>query len=202
MEVCMLEYIKGILVASNPQKVVIEVGNMGYGLSIPLNVYPSLPHVGEQVLLYIARVIREHFHRHFGFLAPEDRDLFQQMNDISGMGPKTALSLLGHLQKEELASAIAHANVSLLSKIPGIGKRTAERLIVEMRGKIAQEGSKIPGRLADGCKNGLSCDAINALTHLGYGMRQAQQAVQHALTSFEVTPSLTNLIRRALKGVN
>ena len=198
----MLEYIKGILVASDPHKVVIEVGNMGHGLSIPLNVYPSLPHVGNEVLLYVACITREHFQRHFGFLTQEERALFQQMNDISGMGPKTALSLLGHLQKEELASAIARANVSLLSTIPGIGKRTAERLIVEMRGKITQKSSERSSPFIGSGKKSLSCDAINALTHLGYGVRQAEQAVEHALHSFDLKPSLNDLIRRALKGVN
>ncbi len=198
----MLEYIKGVLVISTPQKVVIEVGGMGHALSIPRNAYPFLLDLGKEVLLYVACVIRENFERHFGFLTSEERDLFEKVNEISGMGPKTALSLLGHLQKGELASAIVQNDVSCLSKIPGIGKRTAERLILEMRGKIPQEPNEKSFLPPGHPKQGLICDAINALTHLGYGVRQAQQAVQGALDSFACTPSLTDLIRRALKGAN
>ena len=194
----MLEYIKGILVASNPEKVVIDLNGMGYSLFTPLNVHTLLPQIGERVLLYVASIIREQFHRHFGFLTLEERDLFEKVSEISGMGPKIALALIGHLGRDELHLAIAHSNISLLCKIPGIGKKTAERLIVEMRGKIDKTLSKAVSTHEQSSPHR---DATNALISLGYSSFQANQAVKGALASVDSEPPLSELIKLALKGI-
>ena len=195
----MLEYIKGILVASNPEKVVIDVNGMGYALFTPFNVHTLLPQIGEKVVLYVASVIREQFHRHFGFLTVEERDLFEKVSEISGIGPKIALALIGHLERGVLDSAIIHSNIPLLCKIPGIGKRTAERLIVEMRGKM---GKTLGQAVSTHEPSPPHRDATNALVTLGYTPSQANQAVKGALASFDSPPPLSDLIKVALKGMN
>lgn len=197
----MLEYIKGILVDANSQKVIIDVNGIGHGLFIPLSTYASLPQLGEEVLLYISSIIREDSHRHFGFLTQEERSFFEMINDISGIGPKTSLALIGHLNIHDLELAITQTNISLLSKIPGIGKKTAERIVVEMRDKIHKRIKPISSSISIKSKNYLNHDAINALINLGYNTLQAQKAVQNALNSFESSPSLSDLISRALKGI-
>lgn len=198
----MFEYIKGILVNANPQKAIIDVNGIGYGLSIPLSTYSNLPQIGEQVLLYTSSIIREDSHRLFGFLSEEEKNLFEIARETSGIGPKTALSLIGHLSSDELESAIADANTLLLSKIPGIGKKTAERLIVEMRDKIHKKLKMDPSSSPKKNKDFLNQDAMQALINLGYNSLQAHQSIQHALKSFKSPPNLTDLITRALKGMN
>jgi len=198
----MLEYIKGILVDATPYKAVIDVNGIGYGLLIPLSTYSTLPQIGEEILLYISSIIREDSHRHFGFLSKEERHLFEMVSDVSGIGPKTALALIGHLNSNDLESAITHANVSLLSKIPGIGKKTAERLIVEMRDKIHKRLKSVTPAISIKGKDHLNNDAINALMNLGYNTLQAQKAVQNARSHFDSPPSLSDLISHALKGVS
>lgn len=196
----MLEYIKGILVDAAPEKAVIDVNGIGHALFIPLSTYSSLPQVGEEVMLYISSVIREDSHRHFGFLSKEERNLFEMVSDVSGIGPKTALALIGHLSSADLESAITHANVNLLSKIPGIGKKTAERLIVEMRDKIHKKLKSVGPAIPVKGKDCLTNDAMNALMNLGYNTLQAQKAVQKALTTFDAPPPLNELITSALRG--
>ena len=197
----MLEYIKGVLVDANPQKAVIDVNGLGYGLLIPLSTYSNLPQIGETILLYISSVIREDSHRHFGFLSLEERSLFEMVHDVSGIGPKTALALIGHLDSSDLESAIVHANVSLLSKIPGIGKKTAERLIVEMRDKIHKRLKSVTPSIPIKGKDHLTNDAMSALMNLGYNTLRAQQAVKNALSTYDEPPPLSELIGSALKGI-
>jgi len=198
----MLEYVKGILVSSMPSKAVIDVGGVGYGLLIPLSTYSQLPQMGEEVLLYISSVIREDSHRYFGFISPEERALFEMVSDVSGIGPKTALTLIGHLSHTDLESAITHANVSLLSKIPGIGKKTAERLIVEMRDKIHKKLKNVTPSVASASQSDhVTGDAMSALMNLGYNALQAQKAVQKAHEGFSSPPTITELIGAALKGI-
>ena len=198
----MLEYVKGVLVDATPNKAVIDVNGVGHGLFIPLSTYSNLPQVGEEVLLYISTVIREDSHRHFGFLSRAERDLFEMVSDVSGIGPKTALALIGHLDHADLESAITHANVTLLSKIPGIGKKTAERLIVEMRDKIHKKLKHIAPSIPVKGKDNLNQDAMSALMNLGYNTLQAQKAVQQALSQFDSPPPLSELISSALKGIS
>jgi Holliday junction DNA helicase RuvA len=192
----MLEYIRGNLIESSPSKAVIDVQGLGYALCIPLSVYSRLPNAGSQIIFYISTIIREDSHKLYGFLTQHDRDLFEKMNEISGIGPKTSLALVGHMDANDLQTAIATANLSLLSKIPGIGKKTAERLIVELRGKF-----KSQQKAADATSepSNHASDAIQALIHLGYNPLIAQKAVKSALNSSNETLSLSELITTALR---
>src|SRR5437879_235739 len=107
----MLEYIRGKLTESSPEKAVVEVGGIGYRLSIPFNSFAKLPALGKEVQLYIYSHIREDSHRYFGFLTTEERDLFEEFNLISGVGPKTALALIGHIELQDLFFAVSQNNV-------------------------------------------------------------------------------------------
>ena len=200
----MFEYIQGKLVEYSPHQAVIDVNGVGYRLLIPLSTYTHMPQLGSQMLLYISTVIREDSHRYFAFLNRKERDFFEKLSDISGIGPKTALNLIGHMDSTSLEEAIASANIFLLSKVPGIGKKTAERLIVELKDKI-EKGSiaKIPSTLAThkSERDSTISDALNALMNLGYNAMQAQKAIKKALERFEGEPELSTLITTALKGI-
>ena len=200
----MFEYIKGTLVEISPQKAVVDVNGMGYLLYIPLSSFSAAPPIGEEVIFYISPVIREDSYRNFAFLSCEERDLFEKISDVSGIGPKTALALIGHLDSTNLETAITTANVTLLSKIPGIGKKTAERLIVELRDKILKGIKKMP--LPSSSKtlkpeDRVINDALSALINLGYNSLQAQQAIKKALTHYDDPPPIGDLIKTALSGI-
>lgn len=201
----MFEYIKGILVSLQPHKAVVDVHGVGYLLHIPLSAFSAMPPIGQEITFYISSVIREDSHKNFGFLSAEERDLFEKISTVSGIGPKTALALIGHLDANTLESAITTANSTLLSKIPGIGKKTAERLIVELRDKVLKGLKKLP--LPSAPKQSLSPedqtvnDALSALMNLGYNSLQAQQAIKKAMKNYEELPELSALIRTALSGM-
>ena len=198
------EYIKGTLISINPHKAVVDVGGIGYLLHTPLSAFSAMPPIGKEIIFYISSVIREDSHKNFGFLNLEERDLFEKISGISGVGPKTALALIGHLDTQALESAITTANSTILSKIPGIGKKTAERLIVELRDKVLKGLKKSPLKATP--QKELSeddqkmNDALSALMNLGYNSLQAQQALKKALSNFKETPELSILIRTALSN--
>ncbi|MCB1109853.1 MAG: Holliday junction branch migration protein RuvA [Chlamydiia bacterium] len=200
----MFDYIKGALISLTPHQAVVDVGGIGYLLYTPLSAFSAMPPIGEKILFYISSVIREDSHKNFGFLTREERDLFEKISAVSGIGPKTALALIGHLDSLALESAITTANSHLLSKIPGIGKKTAERLIVELRDKVLKGLKKSP--LSPSSKQEISeedhmiNDALSALMNLGYNSLQAQQAIKKALAN-EKPEDLSTLIRTALSGI-
>ncbi len=194
----MIEYIKGKLTESNPSFAVIETNGMGYKLSIPLNNYGKLPQNGEATLLYVSTVIREDAHKSYGFITKIERDFFEKLIDVSGIGPKTALALIGHMDLSDLQLAITQSNIALLSKVPGIGKKTAERLVVELKDKTAKTQESLP--IPSNVKKDVFSDALSALVNLGYQPLQAQKAVKLVLSEAKEEPDLASLITLALKA--
>jgi Holliday junction DNA helicase RuvA len=190
----MYEYIKGKLVSALPNKAVVDAHGVGYAISIALNTYSRLPQVGHEIQLFIAPIVREDAHLLYGFLSQTERDLFDRLTAVSGIGPKTAMALTGHMEISDLEMAILQSNVALLSKVPGIGKKTAERLVIELRDKIKIDISHpaTPAR-------GVIADAISALTNLGYNPMAAQKAVQKAAGDSAKEPELSKLITLALR---
>ncbi|MBM3208061.1 MAG: Holliday junction branch migration protein RuvA [Chlamydiae bacterium] len=193
----MIEYIKGLLTESSPNHAVIESHGIGYKLLIPLNNYSKLPQQGKETLLYVSTVIREDAHKSYGFCNRTERDFFEKLIDVSGIGPKTGLALIGHMDLSDLQLAISQSNVTLLSKVPGIGKKTAERLIVELKDKA----SKLPDAPATFMneKKDLFSDALSALVNLGYHPLQAQKAVKEVLNNSSEQPDLASVITSALR---
>ena len=200
----MFEYIKGTLVSITPNSAVVDVGGIGYFLSTPLSVFSAIGKIGSEVTFFISSIIREDSHRNFGFLSAQERNFFEKVSSVSGIGPKTALALIGHLDSGALQTAITTGNTTILSKIPGIGKKTAERLIIELRDKVLKELKKSP--LPSTSKHSLTKedemtnDALSALMNLGYNSLQAQNAIKKALEK-EAPSDLSALIKTALSGI-
>lgn len=192
----MLEYIRGLLVEAYPDRCTVELAGLGYLVLIPLSTYSHLPQIGSEVKLYLYTQIREDAHKLFGFLRREERDIFLQVTNISGIGPKIGLALIGHLDMGSLSLAIERGDTTVLSRVPGIGKKTAERLIIEMRGKL--ETGHVASSPTASPSSRLVQDAVSALINLGYNSVHAQKAVQKALPEGEELP-LARLITSALQ---
>lgn len=193
----MFDYFKGTLTKVDPVGVTLEVGGIGYKLLIPLNVYTEVSSMlGQNLTFYCSLVVREDSQRLFGFTKESARNLFNTLSDVTGVGPKTALSILGHMSIDELKLALHHADTLSLAKVPGIGKKTAERLIVELRDKISKP-SKDELPLLRNSENHMFQDAISALINLGYQRSIAQKAVEKA--SEKEVKSLSELIAKSLK---
>ncbi len=194
----MYESIKGTLVEKSPHRAVVETGGIGYRLAISLNTYTRLPHSEATIQLFLSQVIREDSNTLYAFFSKEERDLFETLITLSGIGPKTALAITGHLEIGAFQRAIASADVGLLSKIPGIGKKTAERLVIEMRDKFKDiKGKAMPISAAEGVVG----DAMNALLNLGYHPNEAQKAVQAALSEKKGETDLGKIITAALQKI-
>lgn len=192
----MYEYIQGILKRSTPNEVVIDIYGIGYKIYIPLSTYNNLPEIGEKLLLYISPVIKEDSHTLFGFLDEGQRDLFDKIKTVSGIGPKTALALMGYLDISEFQRAVLEEDTLSISKVPGIGKKTAERLIMEMRDKLPEE------KLLENRKNSTSShifDAINALVHLGYNHAKARKIIRDIANEDSDEKDVGKLVSLALK---
>lgn len=192
----MFEYIQGKLTSIEPSKAVIDCNGVGYSILIPLSAYSNLtPSLGKNTLLYIDFVVREDAQTLFGFTDTQTRQLFQRIRDVSGIGPKTALSIIGHMNLDALEWAIAKQDVVTLSKIPGIGKKTAQRLILDLQGKIVTSDKSIPSSA-----NTVSHDAISALVNLGYSLDKAQKAVSKSLEKSD-SCDLSALISASLQQI-
>lgn len=193
----MFDFIKGQLIEKTPLKAIVETGGIGYRLTIPLSAYSRLPGMGA-VQLFLSQVVREDSNTLYAFMEKEERDLFETLITLSGIGPKTALSIIGHLDIGVFQRAVTSADVRLLSKIPGVGKKTAERLVIEMRDKI--KGVKGKGVVLGGAE-GVIGDAMNALLNLGYNPMEAQKAVQAVLEEKKGETDLGKILSAALQKI-
>jgi len=191
----MYEAICGILKDKEPAKAIIEAAGISYRLIIPLNTYTRLPALESSLHLFLSHVVREDAHTLYAFLERQERDLFEVLIGLSGIGPKTAVAIIGHMDIAAFQKAIVSADFRVLGKIPGIGKKTAERLVVEMKDKMKGKGimSSLP------FTDDLSTDAVQALMNLGYPLIDAQRAVQKAIKETEET-DLGRLITVSLQN--
>ena len=198
----MIVSLEGVLVECSPLRAVVEAYGVGYEVSVPLTAAEQLPAVGQRVKLHILAVYREDSQQLFGFATRDDRDFFRLLVEkVSGIGPKTALTLLSRLSAETLKSAIAQANVELLSKCPGIGKKTAERLVVELRDKILpSSGDALPAAIAlGGTKESTAfADTVGALIALGYKAPDADKAARRAQSVLGPKATSEALLKKAL----
>lgn len=189
----MYEYLRGQLKNSSPIKVTLDCAGVGYAIFIPVNNYSKLPPLGKELQLFTSFVVREDSQKLFGFLTEEERDFFDLLHSISGIGPKTALGILGHIEIVDLQLAVATNNVKLLCKLPGIGKKTAERLILDLKDKVASYTPPLPG------KGVVIHDAISALINLGYHPAAAQKAITSIVEQVGESADLSHLITKALQ---
>ncbi|MBI3900688.1 MAG: Holliday junction branch migration protein RuvA [Chlamydiia bacterium] len=191
----MYEAICGILHAKEPHKVVVETGGVFYRLLIPFSTYSQLPAPDHSIFFYLSYIVREDSQTLYAFLKKEERDLFEQLISVSGIGPKTALGIIGHIEIEAFHNAILLGDTTLLSKIPGVGKKTAERLILEMKDPLRVSKVKITFSTTS-----ITNDAMQALLNLGYNLPHAKKAIDAALKEGEET-DLAKLISLALQKI-
>jgi len=189
----------GQLVESSSDRVVVDVGGVGYALSIPLGTFTMLPPAGERVTLHVHTHVREDALQLYGFATAEERLVFERLLSVSGIGPKVALTVLSGLPLPELVGAITAQNVRLLSTIPGVGKKLAERLGVELKDRLRDIGIVSPVRgLAP--RTSVAEDAVAALLNLGYKVSQAESAVAAAAREVPAE-NLNTLLQAALKSL-
>ena len=186
----MIGRILGELVEKNPPQVIVVSHGVGYEIDVPMSTFYHLPRTGENVTLLTHMVVREDAHLLYGFLTAGERTAFRQLLKISGVGPKVALSVLSGLSVDDLAVAVASQDAARLTKVPGVGKKTAERLVLELRDKLPVAVSAVRTDASPA-----SGDVVNALLGLGYNEREALGAVK------QLGPDLplTDAIRQALK---
>ncbi|HET9578834.1 MAG TPA: Holliday junction branch migration protein RuvA [Usitatibacter sp.] len=189
----MIGRIEGILAEKNPPQVVVMSHGVGYEIDVPMSTFYNLPRTGEPVTLLTHLVVREDAHLLYGFSTAAERTAFRQLLRISGVGPKVALSVLSGLSVDDLAVAVASQDAGRLTRIPGIGKKTAERLVLELRDKlpVAVTTAVTQASIAGG-------EVISALLALGYNEREAAAAVKPLPADL----ALADAIRQALKNLS
>ncbi|HKQ29743.1 MAG TPA: Holliday junction branch migration protein RuvA [Burkholderiales bacterium] len=193
----MIGRIRGILVKKEPPTLMVEAGGIGYELEAPMTTFYELPVPGEPVTLYTHLVVREDAHLLFGFARESQRHLFRNLLKVNGVGPRVALAVLSGLSDDEFVRAVQSQDVQRLTRVPGIGKKTAERLIIEMRDKLdISSTSPVPSATAPG-KDPIA-EAVTALIALGYKSNEASQMVRGVASAGMTTEEI---IRQALKGV-
>jgi Holliday junction DNA helicase RuvA len=184
--------LKGRLEAKAPPQVLIDCGGVAYELDVPMSTFYSLPATGAEVALFTHLSIKEDSHTLYGFATLDERTAFRQLIRISGVGPRTALALLSGLSVGELAHAVALQDAALLVKVPGIGKKTAERLLLELKGKIAEP--------AAGASRERGSDVLNALLALGYSEKEALIAVKGVQPGIGVAEGIRAALRNLSKN--
>jgi Holliday junction DNA helicase RuvA len=170
----MIGRIAGTLLEKNPPQVLVDCGGVGYEVDVPMSTFYNLPAAGEQVALLTHFVVREDAQVLYGFGSASEREAFRQLVKISGVGPRTALSVLSGMSVAELSQAVTLQQATRLVKVPGIGKKTAERLLLELKGKL---GADI-GVPAGGAQSDAQADILQALVALGYSDREAALALK------------------------
>ena len=202
----MYAYVKGVLAEVNPIYVVVEANGIGYTIFIPCSTLGELPLSGNPVRFYTSFVVREFSHALYGFLSARERDVFEILMNISGVGPKLALSLIGHLPGSRLQEAITSEDQKILCTVPGVGKKTAERLIVELRDKARSlPGSSGRGESAQTAaeeESGHARDAVLALINLGYSRANAQKVIQSSIKNLPKDYELSQLLTVALQNIH
>ena len=191
----MIGRLSGKLIEKQPPQIIVDVQGLGYEIDVPMSTFYNLPGLGETITLFTHLVVREDAHLLYGFGSDDERRTFRQLLKISGVGPKLALSVLSGLSVADLAQTVAMQETGRLTKIPGVGKKTAERLVLELRDKLDHVSSVAGSSATPKASSG---DVLNALLTLGYNEREAQWALKQIPNDLSVSES----IRQALKQLS
>jgi holliday junction DNA helicase RuvA len=171
----MIAHLRGRLLAKHPNQVIVETGGVGYDVTISVPTFSDLPSVGSEIALHIYTHVREDLIALYGFLRPAEKKLFEKLITVSGIGPKLAITILSGMAADEMAAAIRGNDVARLIRIPGIGKKTAERMVLELRDKLPATGA---GEVATApAMSAVEEDVLSALVNLGYQRAAAEKAV-------------------------
>ena len=194
----MISHLHGKLMDKTPPQIVIDVHGVGYEVDVSMQTFYSLPPLHENIQLYTQLIVREDAHLLFGFASKAERATFRQLIKVSGIGAKTALGILSAMTTDELAQAIAEEDVKRLASAPGIGKKTAERMVLELRGKLVTENSR-HGLFAPAPAVDETDDIISTLLALGYNEREAKAAVKGIPAGTEVSEGVRLALKNLLK---
>ncbi|WP_374241106.1 Holliday junction branch migration protein RuvA [Zoogloea sp.] len=194
----MIGRITGRLAEKNPPQILIDVNGVGYELEVPMSTFYGLPALGQNVSLATHLAVREDGHFLYGFATEDERAAFRQLLKVAGIGARTALAVLSGLSVHDLAQAVALQETGRLVKIPGIGKKTAERLLLELRDKLAKALPAVAGSVTANLPGDDRADIVNALLALGYNEKEALGAVKNLPEGVGVSDG----IRQALKGLS
>ncbi len=207
----MISYVKGPLMGIEEDVIVVEAGSLGLAVHVPVSLLPELPGLGQEVTVYTYFQVREDAMTLYGFLHPQDRDMFRQLLGVNGIGPKGALGILSVLRPDDLRLAIVSADVKALAKAPGIGTKTAQRMILDLKDKISMED--VLGSMASGTDLGTGSgaaamaglaeaakEAVQALVALGYTNSEASRAVKQV----EIVDGMTSedVLKASLKHLS
>lgn len=199
----MIGSLRGRLVVKAPPQLLLEVGGVGYELEAPMSTFYGLPAVGEEVRLLTHLVVREDAQVLYGFATAAERQLFRNLLKVSGVGPKIALAILSGTTVEGFAACVSSNDTAALTRIPGVGRKTAERLVIEMRDRLASDDpAGAPAFAPQSVSAGAEGEAFSALVALGYKPAEASRLIKAAGTAAagEAVVSTEDLIRRALQG--
>jgi Holliday junction DNA helicase RuvA len=197
----MIAHLRGRLIEKHPTRVIVDVGGVGYDLSVPLSTFYTLGDQGTEVALRVHTHVREDQLALYGFATPLELAVFERLIGVSGVGPKLALAVLSGLEAAELVSALERGDVARLTTIPGIGKKTAERLCVELRDRLASLPGAAAGRPAPPPADALRADLASALVNLGYDRRAVDRAIDPVLKDHAGVP-FQQLLKAALKSLS
>ena len=188
----MIGRIAGTLLEKNPPHILVDCGGVGYELDVPMSTLYNLPEPGQQVTLLTQQVVREDAHLLYGFGTSHEREAFRQLTKISGVGPRIALAVLSGLSVAELAQAVTMQESGRLTKIPGIGKKTAERLLLELKGKL---GADLGAVIDVNRPAPAGSDVLNALLALGYSDKEALLSIRQLPPGLSVTEGIRHALR-------
>jgi Holliday junction DNA helicase RuvA len=195
----MIASLRGLLIEKHPNQAVVETGGVGYDVNIPVSTFTHLPDAGQEVKLRIHTHVREDALALYGFLTQDEKAMFERLIGVGGIGPKLAVTILSGLAAGDLINAIRGGDVARLVRIPGVGKKTAERMVLELRDKLpAAAGEETPAPAA--ALSAIDQDVLSALLNLGCGRPQAEAAVRKAKAAGDAS-DFEPLFRRALELV-
>ena len=190
----MIGRISGTLLAKQPPQVLVDVQGVGYEIDVPMSTLYELPDIGKSVTLLTHLVVREDAQLLYGFISPAERSAFRELIRVSGVGPRIALAVLSGLSVDQLVQAVAMQEAGLLTRVPGIGKKTAERLILELKGRLGDAVGAAPGVAASG-----TADIVNALISLGYSEKEALAATKGIASGTSVSDGIKQALKQLAK---
>jgi Holliday junction DNA helicase RuvA len=193
----MIGRISGILLEKNPPQLLVDCQGVGYEVDVPMSTYYNLPQLGEKVTLFTHQAIREDAHLLFGFDNAAERAVFRQLIKITGVGARTALSILSGMTVNDLAQAVTMQEAGRLIKVPGIGKKTAERLLLELKGKLGADLGNVAGAAP---MHDAESDILNALLALGYSDKEALAALKKLPPGSNVSDGIKLALKSLSKG--
>jgi len=196
----LIGHLTGKIITKKPTNILLDVNGVGYSVHISVSTFEKLPNLNESTSLFIYTSVKEDSITLYGFSSPGEKEMFELLISVSGIGPKLAQSLLSGIQVDELKFAIDEGNLSRITAVPGIGKKTAERLLVELRDKMDKLSEKFEPAEA-GAPSSVRSDAIAALVNLGYNIKTAEKVVRNIMNT-KTSATIEDVIKEALAELN